>query len=326
MQPGSFYCYVPKKGAVSGWLPFCKQTQRGLYRRLNAVLKQGSLLIDGSCEENELLDDSDLYHCSQFNQATKTQSSVLPGAAICVREGFIQLTEHFRRKEPVLYSTEKALIVFYGYVSNLDDLCTRMGRTGSSHTKYQSFLQFGDDLAGGLDMTMGDITARVILHLYLTDKSKDPLLLLSDLQGHYAFVIYNSEDKNVFAARDASGKEPLYYKTDHEKGGGGVTLSNKPMYINELEEVEERGGVMWNEIPPGHYLYGRNPHLQQYALTPDQLTCRWSMDLDSELDLHFSLDGGGSPETRRSWSTSFKEPFLGHEKTMYESEFYPQTL
>lgn len=168
---------------------------------------------------------------------------------------------------------------------------------------------------------MGEITARVILHLYLKEQAKDPLLLLSDLQGQYAFVIYDSEDKHVFAARDTSGKESLYFRTDQEKGG--VVLSNKPVFIADLEQ-EERAVNHWNEVPPGYYLYGRNPQLQQYALTPDQLNCRWSVDFDSEMDLHFS-SSDDSLESRRSWSASLREPILARSQSIHKSALYPQT-
>lgn len=283
------------------------------------VFCRGSALTDE--ESGDKLDDSDLFHCVHFDSATSTQNFVFPGAAVSVHQGSVQLTEHYSRKEPNVYSTEKAIIVFYGYISNLDDLCVRMGRTGLASSKRA--ISRTANLGGGLDMTKGDATACIILHLYLSDKGKDPLLVLSELQGHYSFVIYDSEDKNIFAARDASGKESLYYKTDQEKGG--TTLSNKAIYLTESEEEDKGTGSTWNEVPPGYYLFGKSPpQLQQYALTPDQLTSRWSMDLDSEIDLHFSLEG--SVESRRSWSASFKDSLLGHAPSMHESEFYPQTL
>eukprot|EP00210_Caulerpa_lentillifera_P000277 g270.t1 len=320
MQAGAFYCYIPKKGAVSNWLPFGKQTQRSLYRRLNALLKEGSCSLATEDKSNETIDESDLFHCCHFDPATSTQNCVFPGAAFSIRQSSVQLTEHYSRKEPNVYSTDTAFIIFCGYISNLDDLCTRMGRSGVLYSTKRTIQK--TDVDGGLDMTMGDATASIILNLYLRDKGKDPLLVLSELQGHYSFVIYDSEDKSVFAARDASGQESLYFKTEQEKGG--VTLANKMIYLNELDE-DEKGGSLWTEVPPGYYLYGKSPpQLQQYALTPDQLTSRWSMDLDSDLDLHFSLEG--SLESRRSWSASFRDSILGHVPTLHESEFCPRTL
>ena len=36
-------------------------------------------------------------------------------------------------------------------------------------------------------------------------------------QGIYSFVIYDSNRKQVFAARDPSGKEPLFYSVDEDE-------------------------------------------------------------------------------------------------------------
>ena len=37
-------------------------------------------------------------------------------------------------------------------------------------------------------------------------------------QGQYSFVIYDSHRRGVFAARDPSGREPLYYAVDEDEG------------------------------------------------------------------------------------------------------------
>lgn len=46
------------------------------------------------------------------------------------------------------------------------------------------------------------------------------------LQGQYAFVIYDSSKRQVFAARDSSGKEPLFAK--HEEDNT-LAFTNKPL-------------------------------------------------------------------------------------------------
>lgn len=38
------------------------------------------------------------------------------------------------------------------------------------------------------------------------------------LQGQYAFVVYDSNRKQAFAARDPSGREALYYSFDNDDG------------------------------------------------------------------------------------------------------------
>ena len=41
----------------------------------------------------------------------------------------------------------------------------------------------------------------------------------------------------------------------------------------------------WTELPPGHFISGRTPKLQQFALTPEQLTIRdaYERSMDEEL-------------------------------------------
>lgn len=105
------------------------------------------------------------------------------------------------------------------------------------------------------------------------------------VQGQYSFVVYDSTKRQVFAARDPSGEPQctLYYILEDD---GDVSLTNKPF------EVE--GSVIygaWTEVPPGHFLSGKQANLQQYALTPAQLYTRevhQSMDDDRPASLESS--------------------------------------
>lgn len=85
------------------------------------------------------------------------------------------------------------------------------------------------------------------------------------LQGHYAFVIFDNHRKQVFAARDPSGTEDLFFCEE----GGSVSFTNT---LNNLPE--EVNPDDWMELPPGHFISGKVPTLQQFALTPDQLALR----------------------------------------------------
>ncbi len=53
----------------------------------------------------------------------------------------------------------------------------------------------------------------VILHLYEEKEEK----CLDDLNGQFAFAIWNSKNKELFLARDRVGILPLYFKLDHDK-------------------------------------------------------------------------------------------------------------
>jgi hypothetical protein len=92
-------------------------------------------------------------------------------------------------------------------------------------------------------------------------------------QGHYAFVIYDNKRKQAFAARDPSGSEPLYFQVTED---GGVSFASDPTTVppspGATPDTPGDGLTgMWVEVPPGHYIAGRNPKLHQYALTPHQL-------------------------------------------------------
>lgn len=105
------------------------------------------------------------------------------------------------------------------------------------------------------------------------------------LQGQYAFVIYDNNRKQAFAARDPSGAEKLYY---HVSDDGAVSFASSPMSIPEAERAEE-----WKELPPGHYISGKHPKIHQFALTPEQLyeremleDCSLSSNEDVTVSMH----------------------------------------
>jgi asparagine synthetase B (glutamine-hydrolysing) len=68
-------------------------------------------------------------------------------------------------------------------------------------------------------------------------------LLLSELQGDYSFVLFDSERRVAFAARDPTGGEPLFYSSDD---GGGVVITNSTEHVaaGALEDVE-LGDTPW---------------------------------------------------------------------------------
>lgn len=98
------------------------------------------------------------------------------------------------------------------------------------------------------------------------------------LQGEYAFVIYDNKRKQAFAARDPSGDEPLFY---HITEDGDVSFAGNRLAVPDGEQPHE-----WRELPPGHYISGKNPKLHQFALTPHQLAMR---EIQQEDELGSSL-------------------------------------
>ena len=55
------------------------------------------------------------------------------------------------------------------------------------------------------------------------------------MQGQYAFAAYDAERKQVFAARDPSGKEPLYYSFAED---GGVSFANQALAARGLTAAD----------------------------------------------------------------------------------------
>ena len=101
------------------------------------------------------------------------------------------------------------------------------------------------------------------------------------LQGQYACMIYDSSRKQVFAARCPGGQQSLYYSVDDE---GSTSFVNKPIDVPGGESAED-----WQEVPPGHFVAGKTPRLQQFALTPEQLYARQYMDsADDDGHMHHS--------------------------------------
>ena len=47
----------------------------------------------------------------------------------------------------------------------------------------------------------------------------------ADLQGQFSFVVFDSSKRRLFAARDASGTEPLYVTTEED---GTMAFTNSP--------------------------------------------------------------------------------------------------
>lgn len=106
----------------------------------------------------------------------------------------------------------------------------------------------------------------VILHLYEEKKEK----CLDELNGQFAFVIWNAVTKEFFAARDRVGILPFFYKLEKSK----LIFASEAKAILEISETEpefdpvglDQIFTFWtnlpgrttfkeiNDLPPGHYL------------------------------------------------------------------------
>jgi asparagine synthetase B (glutamine-hydrolysing) len=118
------------------------------------------------------------------------------------------------------------------------------------------------------------------------------------VQGQYAFVAYDGKTKNVFAARDPSGKVPLFYALDD---GSGVSFTNQAFEVLGTADAED-----WSQLCPGHFMFGRHARVHQFALTPEELYLREYMESSDELSPH----AGDSPNLK-----SFLESHSGKSST-----------
>ncbi|EFJ52326.1 hypothetical protein VOLCADRAFT_120289 [Volvox carteri f. nagariensis] len=204
---------------------------------------------------------------------------------VTVQPGIVPLTDELVRVTPYVQQSKDTVLVFFGALSNLHDLLTR-SRPGSG-------------VAAPEGAGTGALTTACILDLYKSFDSGRELLMLSELQGQYSFVLYDSSKKQAFAARDPSGAEPLYYKVDED---GGVQYTNSLEHLHR-SDAERRS---WKELKPGHYMLGKT--VAQFALSLRQLEKREkkeSLDADA---LHMLLQRESQAEEEERGAFSALAP------------------
>ena len=77
---------------------------------------------------------------------------------------------------------------------------------------------------------------------------------LNDLNGIFAFVLYDNKNQNYLIARDHMGIVPLY--TGHDEHGNFYVASEMKALIDTCKKIEE--------FPPGHYLYSTERKPKQF--------------------------------------------------------------
>lgn len=128
----------------------------------------------------------------------------------------------------------------------------------------------------------------VILHLYEEKGEK----CVDDLNGQFAFVIWNSVTKDFFAARDRVGILPFFFKTDNEKlifASEAKTILSIAVDRVEFDPIGfDQIFTFWtnlpgrtafkgiNDLPPGHYLKS-SPN------RPIEIKCYWSLSYNQDL-------------------------------------------
>jgi len=137
----------------------------------------------------------------------------------------------------------------------------------------------------------------VILHLYEEKKEH----CLDDLNGQFAFVIWDSVNKVFFAARDRVGILPLFYKIENDKlifaseAKAIIEISNSPSKFDPV--ALDQIFTFWTTLP------GRTAFKDIFELAPGH---------------YLKFTPGKEISVNRYWSLLFNKNLLCEEKSIPE--------
>lgn len=181
------------------------------------------------------------------------QQYVLPGGGFTIQRGGAH-------RDPSVYATSKTIVALFGCLSNSDELVERFQPTGEYGNFSPDVMDDPSQLAnlvgsisGGVMCDQATLSAELILRLYDVCDG-NVLLLLSELQGDYSFVLFDSERRVAVAARNPTGGESLYFYVDDN---GAVVITNnvdavvrspRSPHGRELMVDEELGETSWQVV------------------------------------------------------------------------------
>jgi len=172
--------------------------------------------------------------------------------------------------QPLPYLAQRYQLIFNGEIYNYLELRERLSA------------EFGATFE-----TQGDGEAIVAGYHYLGEKVVD------ELRGMFAFLIWDSQERVLFGARDPFGIKPLYTYTDER---GSFFASEKKALLAVAPEIAKAGDAAVNTEALQHYLtlqYVPEPASMHRDITRiDSGTC-------------FTLRPGGVVETRRYFTPDF---------------------
>ncbi|KAL6767669.1 hypothetical protein F751_7011 [Auxenochlorella protothecoides] len=249
LESGWFYATVPRSGGLPAFLSFGRGSlEKTTQSRIGTLLRSAPAPPPVHALRGQTFNPSPEVYRFGAGTAIVVCQSPSPGSG-----------PGPAYQEPALASDPTGLCILApgSYISNLEELAERYEDAPAPR---------------GAPQDPRAAAAALVLRLYARDP--DPLLVLSELQGEYAFLLYDAERRTAFAARDASGALPLHYEIDAD---GGVSVASAPLPV-----PAEVGLTHWEVVPPGHFLAGRSPRLHQFALTQDQLAAREALEVSLE--------------------------------------------
>mmetsp|Transcript_29773 Transcript_29773/g.65041 ORF Transcript_29773/g.65041 Transcript_29773/m.65041 type:complete len:463 (-) Transcript_29773:372-1760(-) len=146
------------------------------------------------------------------------------------------IDSHDAQDSVQLYHSESELVVFYGKIENLFELhkytlnCAPGSRDEFEHTESND--------------------AEMIARLYHQRKFH----FIASLKGQFSFVHFSTKTNQVLAARDATGRYPLFQGTD--KATGGLVVSDMLL---------ASAGPM-REIPAGTFIFGSSAYRDAHKI------------------------------------------------------------
>eukprot|EP01023_Acetabularia_acetabulum_P049276 TRINITY_DN5255_c0_g1_i1.p2 TRINITY_DN5255_c0_g1~~TRINITY_DN5255_c0_g1_i1.p2 ORF type:complete len:322 (-),score=46.69 TRINITY_DN5255_c0_g1_i1:569-1534(-) len=276
MEEGSFVCYVPRQFGLA-WLPFGKSVEKGLDKKL--ALYESTYSDKVGQRIGSFRSEEEHIHLQQYASSTNgnTRCVRVPGCGILVNPGRVTMAEGlFTRVVPQVYSQKGVVVVFYGHLSNMDELLWSSSGSFESNASIESSLS--SEVIEMEESYEDNQYAAAVLQLYLTTTAKDGLILMTALEGRFAFVLYDSNRREIIAARDPAGKETLFYNVASE---GAIAFANAPADAMDLDLFD------WNELQPGHCHTGRR--IEQFAFSLKEIQHQDSID-EMEEDLGYGVN------------------------------------
>ncbi|KAE8718365.1 DNA repair family protein [Hibiscus syriacus] len=147
----------------------------------------------------------------------------------------------------------------------------------------------------------------IVIEAYRTLRDRGPYPpdhVVRDIQGKFAFMIYDSSSKATFIASDADGSVPFFWGTD---GEGHLVLAD------DVETVKKGCGKSFAPFPKGRCFFSSSRGLKSYEHPLNELKAMPRVDSSGQVcGATFSVDmdakessGMKKVGSAANWSTNY---------------------
>ncbi|XP_076921417.1 stem-specific protein TSJT1-like [Bidens hawaiensis] len=141
----------------------------------------------------------------------------------------------------------------------------------------------------GLNKTANEVT--IVIEAYRTLRDRGPYpadQVMRDLQGKFAFILYDSTTKSTFIAADADGSVPFFWGADSE---GHLVLSD------DVDTVKKGCGKSFAPFPKGCF-FTSSGGLRSFEHPLNELKAVPRVDSSGEMcGANFKVDSGSKKES-----------------------------